>query len=722
MQMSRSSKRSWAILTLGLFFLLGSADAQEAKLDLNGYYRYPLSLGAQYQSLTPFGDYHSSFDLYDISAIIRYPIPRLPSLQPSLQGGMLQFSPRTAGDKWEHQDLYGMIGASYANRFSKTFELGAEIAAGASLSLYKSLMPEQGTVGNPNFLAQVGARLALIPSFNFALELSPSLKYIRSLGAVSDFDGFSLGIGLSAQLRLGEDPDAPKAALRSLRFGQAGQTSVFPAMQSWYAKNPIAKILVTNSESFPVQDLEVSFFQKGYMDSPTLCAKIPSLAPGESREIGILASFNEEVFRNEGTTPLSGEIVATYSGRGRAGEQKTTLSYDLLDKSAIIWDDDRKAAAFITPADSALRNYASYVRQINKGKVQPGYSETVQFACQLFHALGEIGILYQSDPTQPFASVKGASVSIDSVSLPRQTLKRITGDCDDLSVLYASLLESAGVQTALVTVPGHIYVAFGTKAVGKAYGDIHPDREMSINLNDELWVPVEITMIGQSTFVEAWRKGIEEWKSCDANPSLRGFYLTKKAQEIYRPVGLRETDLGLQYGRKEPVVESSLRDAGRLVDEIADFAAAAAKASGRKEDYNLLGIKLARFGRLDKAQAALAKAASLDPAYASPRMNLGNLLFLSKDYDKALAEYQKLEKTLGKGGAESLMASLRLNQSKCYSAKGDYAKAGAYLGMAAKIDPSLGEKYAYLAAAGEGVETARAAEAESPADEIVFAE
>ena len=706
-----------AILTAGL---AAAAGAQGAKPDLTSYYRYPAALSARYGSLKPLGVYGSDFDLYELSAALRLPIPALPALQPSLQGGLAQFTPRDAASKWEHRDLFGLLGLGYSRRLTKTFELGGELAGGASLSLYDKLDPAAGTLGNPNLIGRAGIRLALVPSFNFSLEFEPALGYRRSLGAIADFDGFELGLGVALHLRLGEDPDAPKAALRSLRLGSAGPTSVFPAMQSWYAKNPFAKIQVTNAESFPIQDLELSFFQKGYMDSPTICARIPELGPGESREVGLLASFNSEVFLNEGTTPLSGEIVASYVGKGRPGEQRSTLSYDLMDKSAIVWDDDRKAAAFITPADSALRNFASYVRQINKGKVLPGYSETVQFASQLFHALGEIGILYQVDPTQPFASVKGASVSIDSVSLPRQTLKRITGDCDDLSVLYASLLESAGIQTALVTVPGHIYVAFGTKTAGKAFGDIHPDREMTIALGDELWVPVEITMIGKSTFVEAWRKGIEEWKACEADPALRGFYLTKAAQEIYRPVGLRETDLGLQYGRPEPVVENALRDATRLVDAICDNAERAAKASGRKEDYNLLGVRLARHGRLDKAAPAFTKAASLDPAYASPRVNLASVYFLAKDYAKALAEYQKLDKSLANGGSGPLVAAVKINLSKCHSAQGDYAKAGECLAQAAKVDPALAEKYAYLAREGEG--GTRASEARDPATDIVFAE
>jgi len=67
-------------------------------------------------------------------------------------------------------------------------------------------------------------------------------------------------------------------------------------MQSYYAKHPVGKVKITNTEKSSITDIEVSFFQKGYMDSPTPAIKIPELKGGESREIGLLASFNDAVF------------------------------------------------------------------------------------------------------------------------------------------------------------------------------------------------------------------------------------------------------------------------------------------------------------------------------------------------------------------------------------------------------------------------------------------
>jgi hypothetical protein len=267
--------------------------------------------------------------------------------------------------------------------------------------------------------------------------------------------------------------------------------------------------------------------------------------------VGLPASFNAEVFATEGVTPLTGEVIVAYKSRGRPAEQRQPVSYDLYDKSAIVWDDDRKIAAFVTPADSAIRNYATFIRKAAGEEELPGYPTAVQFAAQAFAALGELGTVYQPDPVTPFTVVQGGKRAVDSVNLPRETLRRGSGDCDDLSALYSSLLESVGLRTAFITTPGHIYVALDTQAPSAAFTRVHPERSLSIPYNGTLWIPVEVTLIGRRGFLEAWRQGAEEYARYEGQADKRGFHPTAAAQEVYRPVGLRETDLGLQYGSRE---------------------------------------------------------------------------------------------------------------------------------------------------------------------------
>ncbi len=54
-------------------------------------------------------------------------------------------------------------------------------------------------------------------------------------------------------------------------------------------------------------------------------------------------------------------------------------------------------------------------------------------------------IVYVSDPR----------ASVEYVQFPEQTFELKGGDCDDLSVAYCSILESVGIQTALVDYKGN---------------------------------------------------------------------------------------------------------------------------------------------------------------------------------------------------------------------------------------------------------------------------
>ncbi len=699
------------ILSFVLLIATATLAYPQDTVNYNDLYKFPFSIGFEYQNLSPFGDYGTDFNMfYDLSLLLRAPLSFLPVLQPLLQVGMIRFMTPDRDDqrKWQHTHWYGTLGIGYFNRFSKNFEIGVEIAGGMSEAIFPNLDPNE-VRGSPNVLASVGARISLNPSYNISIDINPSLKYFHSLTPLDRFNGFVLGIGFSGSYRFGEDPDAPQAIIRSIKLAEVEFPPLFAAMQSYYTKNPFSKVTITNIESYDVVDVEVSFFQAGFMDTPTKVASIPMLPAGESRDIDIYATFNQEIFKTEGITPLTGEIIVDYVSRRKAANQTFSVSYDLHDKTALTWDDDRKVGAFITSADSALRNYSSFIRQAAKDYVVPGFSETLQIGMQVFYALKEIGLLYQVDPTSPFTTVQENPLIVDSISLPRDTLKRLTGDCDDLTVLYSALLETMGIETAFITLPGHIYTAFNTKVPSKSYKEVHPDKNMILNIEGELWVPVEITMIGTSSFLEAWRKGVEEFRALESSPDLRAINFTAKSQEIYRPVGLRETDLGLQYGSKKRIVEEFTEGMEKLVDLVIDNYTEMAKERGKKQDYNKLGIICARYGRYAQAQRAFNTALSMDRNYLNPKINLGNVFYMKEEYQNALRSYHAAEETLVAAAKESSSTYLKVlvNISRCYYVLENYDRASEYFEKAATLNSAMVERFSYL---GSGEGSGRAAD------------
>jgi hypothetical protein len=695
--------------------------------DLDEYYRFPISVGVEYQTLSPVTAYEwgSPFSIYDLSAVVRVPLPSLPVLQPILRFGVILFDSRSLTEppaKWDHTDVYAALGAGYAHRFAKYLEAGVDVTVGLSEALYDDLVSDPDVdppLGSANLLFEACGRIILNPSYNLAIDIRPNAKYLLGIGAIKDFDGLLLSLGLGATFRFGQDPDASTAAARAVRFERVVVPQAFAAMQSWYVQHPIGTAVLVNTEKVPLADVEVSFLQKGTMDSPTPSGTLDRLAPGERATVDLYALFNDAVFRTEGVTPLSGEVIVSYLLRGRPVEQRQSVGFYLYDKRAMTWDDDRKLSALITPDDSALKNYGGFVRQACNAAAVPGLSPSLQLGMQVFAALGEIGCLYQADSELPFTRVQGDPAAVDTVNLARETLKSGMGDCDDLTVLFDSVLESLAVDTGFITVPGHVFAALDTGVPSREYRKVHPDRAMSIDVDGELWIPVEITLVGKTGFLEAWTKGMEEWRAYDATPGKRILTVTRKARELYRPVGLKEADLGLQYGRKEAIVEAFRRDRDRLVERILSAAVATATAGGRKEDWNRLGVAQAQFLRYAEAEEAFRRALSLAPDYPSATINLGNLLFLQQEYGEALSVYGEAQALLEKDGsvAPAVQVRLLLNMAKASYALERYDDAGAFYARASAIDPETVEDYAYLIErATTGTRAAGAAET----DRVIF--
>ena len=120
-------------------------------------------------------------------------------------------------------------------------------------------------------------------------------------------------------------------------------------------------------------------------------------------------------------------------------------------------------------------------------------------------------IVYSSDPR----------ASADYVQFPKETMELKGGDCDDLSVLYSSFLESIGIQTALIDYKpgsgiGHVNVIFNTELSPDQAGLItQNDNKYFIRKNekgiDEVWIVIETTSL--TDFNTAWDIGMQKFNS-----------------------------------------------------------------------------------------------------------------------------------------------------------------------------------------------------------------
>jgi len=310
------------------------------------------------------------------------------------------------------------------------------------------------------------------------------------------------------------------------------QYRVFPVSWAWYENNPIAKVRITNEEPNAITGVNLSLYMDSFMGQPWTFAALPRMGAGESVEIPVTALFNEILINLTENTNAVGAIQVQYRSLGAKKESTATVRMPIFHRNAFSWEDDRRAAAFVSPRDSSVRIFSRYVASALQarelaGANSSGAPKNVRYAAAMFEALRLYGISYVVVPATSYKNLSANEAALDNVSYPYQALYYRGGDCTYLSILYCSLLEALEIETAFITIPGHLYLAFeiGDNDWQKGSRDI-------IEIGDKRWLPVEITVPGEG-FTRAWRIGAGEWRRYGTEAAL---YPIREAWELYPPV------------------------------------------------------------------------------------------------------------------------------------------------------------------------------------------
>jgi hypothetical protein len=318
-----------------------------------------------------------------------------------------------------------------------------------------------------------------------------------------------------------------------VRIEKTEQYRVFPVSWAWYENNPIAKVKISNDEPNAITDVTFSFYMDSFMSQPWTFANLPRVSSGESVEVPVTALFNEVLINLIENVNASGVIQIQYRSLGAKKESVSVVQMPLFHRNAFSWEDDRRAAAFVSPRDSSVRIFSRYVasaiqaQDLSGGSPSSAVPNNVRYAAAMFEALRLYGISYVVVPATSYKSLSANEAALDNVSYPYQALYYRGGDCTYLSILFCSLLEAIDIETAFITIPGHLYLAFevGDNNWRKGSSDI-------IEIDGKRWMPVEITVPGEG-FTRACRIGASEWRRYGSQAAL---YPIREAWEFYPPV------------------------------------------------------------------------------------------------------------------------------------------------------------------------------------------
>jgi tetratricopeptide (TPR) repeat protein len=272
------------------------------------------------------------------------------------------------------------------------------------------------------------------------------------------------------------------------------------------------------------------------------------------------------------------------------------------------------------------------------------------------------------------------------------TAKDPAGDCDDLSILYCALLESVGIETAFITVPGHILMAFSLGITEAEARKNFLKTEDLIYFHDTVWVPVEVTE-REGGFLKAWEIAANSWRKYQAIDQT-GFFPMSEAWELYEPVGLPGEAGELEIPSQEHVVSAFLEEVMRFVDReifprVVQLENEIKRSGGSPALRNRLGILYVKYGLVDKANQEFQTILN-SMEYVPALVNLGNIHYLNEEWDLSLHYYERAHRRSPSNPTVLLSIARAHYQLEEYrNARGTYAKLK-------EVDSRLAEKYAYL--------------------------
>jgi hypothetical protein len=284
---------------------------------------------------------------------------------------------------------------------------------------------------------------------------------------------------------------------------------IYPSAYEAFAYKPVGEVHVRNISTLPIQ-ARALFFVEEYMDQPTESAQV-TIAPGSEAVIPLTAVFNARVKNvaktmiQEGTVSVTATVAEDYDDK----MQTRVLIHGKND-----WDGDILSLRyFVTPDEPEIIRYSRDVLLAERDSLAVGPKALNAFrnARILFNSFAG-KMTFVSDPRQ----------SADYVQYPVETLKIRGGDCDDMTVCFASLLSSVGIGTAFVDVVppdhpdrAHVYLLFDSGVPPTMGGMISSNEKRYVTRRSKsgeetLWIPIETTVV-TSGFEKAWEQGAQQF-------------------------------------------------------------------------------------------------------------------------------------------------------------------------------------------------------------------
>jgi hypothetical protein len=341
---------------------------------------------------------------------------------------------------------------------------------------------------------QLAAELHLLKNFNLTAAFARASdnqhsKLIFGMGGnIGGFDAFAAYEAREQDFRIAIS-FAPERAKELIEVGEF--TSSTPILYPYRLKHNVpawlSKIELINKTAKPV---EVAMKVSGH-DLPTIRKGI-TLNGDKPNSLEVPISPNLQKLL---TGQYNYTIELTAFQRGRQ-EIRRQFSFEMKDSHD--WSgDSNDLNYFIQPHETEILQTArTILSECGKGQA---VLQSIS-AAQCFYNFLKNSFRYVHDPRPLHARQ-------DRVQYATETLRMKSGDCEDLTILMVSLLESVGIRAAFVEVnppqseEGHIFLLFDSQAAAAGVAGEDNLQRYVVRQNDaliaHLFIPLELTQLDQ---------------------------------------------------------------------------------------------------------------------------------------------------------------------------------------------------------------------------------
>jgi hypothetical protein len=484
----------------------------------------------------------------------------------------------------------------------------------------------------------------------------------------------------------------PHLALRNLQL-----LGIFPALyQSYESAEPFGTMTVANTGTGIVSDVSIVVSIPGVTASSRRVDVPSSISSGQEHRVSLYAPVLASVLGSDQGEPATLELAVSYRRGASLVEETIQRQIRVLNRNAIQWQDDTRVGSFVTVTDDQVIDWAGSVAASIPVQPTSALTRNILYAMQLFESLGVAGLQYVVDPNSAYESLSEDTAAVDFLRFPRETLATGAGDCDDLSVLTAALLEAVGISTAFITTPGHIFMAFDTGIEANDAGRRFVERTSVVIRDGRVWMPVETTLLREG-FTRAWQVGALEWRQAQEDGTAQWF-ATADAWRSHPPVS-PPLDTRARFPDPQEVarvVQDEL-DGYRELEMAPRIAKIREEATGKPASatQNQIGIVYATYGLVDEAARAF-EAAAADEEFVPALINLANVLSIVGDHEAARTVLERAR------AVEPENARILLGLAFSYWESGAQSEARDTYSAASSASPSLARRFPLFDTADDG--------------------